>query len=128
MTRRIELESTKKQAIETARTRLLIGGSLMAAAFLVIGARLFDIVVLNEHDTLSRATSRDIVRPVMMSRADITDRNGVLLATSLRTASLFANPRKISDPAAAAAQITGVLPDLSEEIIAARLNLSLIHI
>ena len=121
MTRRIELESTKKQAIETARTRLLIGGSLMAAAFLVVGARLFDIVVLNEHHTLRHAASRDIVRPVTMSRADITDRNGVLLATSLRTASLFANPRKIPDPAAAAAQITGVLPDLSEEVIAARL-------
>jgi cell division protein FtsI (penicillin-binding protein 3) len=121
MTRRIELESTKKQAIETARTRLLIGGSLMAAAFIVVGARLFDIVVLNEHGNLRHAASRDIVRPTVMSRADITDRNGVLLATSLQTASLFANTRKIANPATAASRIVEILPGLSEEVVAARL-------
>ncbi|MCX8230473.1 MAG: penicillin-binding protein 2 [Alphaproteobacteria bacterium] len=121
MTQRIELESTKKQAIEKARTRLLIGGSLMAAAFIVVGVRLFDIVVLNEHDNLRHASSRDIVRPVAMSRADITDRNGVLLATSLRTASLFANTKKVINPATASARIVEVLPGLSEEVVAARL-------
>jgi cell division protein FtsI (penicillin-binding protein 3) len=121
MTRRIRIESTKKQAIETARTRLLIGGTLMAAAFLVVGVRLFDIVVLNEHDDIHSAATRDIVRPQTMSRADIVDRNGVLLATSLPTASLFANPRKVTDPAAAAARIVEVIPDLSEEVVAARL-------
>lgn len=121
MNRRIEMESTKKQAIETARNRLLIGGALMAVAFLVVGARLFDIVVLNENEDLRRGAARDIVRPVAMSRADIVDRNGVLLATSLPTASLFANPRKIPDPAAAAARIVAVMPDLSEEVVAARL-------
>jgi len=121
MTRRIRIESTKKQAIETARTRLLTGGTLMAAAFLVVGVRLFDIVVLNEHDDIHSAATRDIVRPQTMSRADIVDRNGVLLATSLPTASLFANPRKVTDPAAAAARIVEVIPDLSEEVVAARL-------
>lgn len=121
MTRRIELENPKKQAIETARTRLLIGGALMAAAFLVVGARLFDIVVLNESEDLRSAAARDIVRPVTMSRADIVDRNGILLATSLPTASLFANPRKVTDAASAAARIIKVIPDLSEEVVAARL-------
>ncbi len=121
MTRRIEIESTKKQAIETARTRLLIGGALMAAAFFVVGVRLFDLVVFNENENQRRAASREIVRPATMSRADIVDRNGVLLATSLSTASLFANTRKISDPASAAARLVEILPDLSEEVIAARL-------
>ena len=121
MTRRTEIESTKKQAIETARTRLLIGGALMAAAFFVVGLRLFDLVVFNENESQRRAASREIVRPATMSRADIVDRNGVLLATSLSTASLFANPRKISDPASAAARLVEILPDLSEEVIAARL-------
>ena len=122
MIRRIKMESTKKQAIETARNRLLIGGALMAAAFLVIGARLFDIVVLNENEDLRRAAARDIVRPDIMARADIVDRNGILLATSLPTASLFANPHKVSDPASAATRIVEVLPDLSEEVVAARLS------
>ncbi len=122
MNDRIAFESTKKQAIETARTRLLVGGSLMAAAFFVVGVRMFDLAVFNETEDLRRAASREIVRPATMARADIVDRNGVLLATSLKTASLFADPRKISDPAGAAHRLVEILPDLSEEVVAARLG------
>jgi len=121
MSTRIEFESTKKKAIDTARTRLLIGGALMAAAFFVIGVRLFDVVVFNANDNLRRAAAREIVRPSTMTRADIVDRNGTLLATNLRTASLYANPHKISDPDIAAARIAQVLPDVSEEVLAAKL-------
>lgn len=122
MNDRIAFESTKKQAIETARTRLLVGGSLMAAAFVVVGVRLFDLAVFNENGDLRRAASREIARPTTMARADIVDRNGVLLATSLKTASLFGDPRKIADPADAAHQLIEILPDLSEEVVAARLG------
>ena len=122
MNDRIAFESTKKQAIETARTRLLVGGSLMAAAFFVVGVRLFDLAVFNETADLRRAASREIARPATMARADIVDRNGVLLATSLKTASLFADPRKISDPTVAAHRLVEILPDLSEEVVAARLG------
>ncbi|MBO6782170.1 MAG: penicillin-binding protein 2 [Alphaproteobacteria bacterium] len=121
MTRRIAFESPKKQAIETARTRLLIGGSLMAAAFFVVGVRLFDVTVFNANEDLRRAAAREIVTPAPMSRADIVDRNGILLATSLKTASLYANPQKIAHPARAAARIAAILPDISEEVLAARL-------
>lgn len=122
MNGRIAFESAKKQSIETARTRLLVGGSLMAAAFVVVGVRLFDLAVFNGTEDLRRAASREIARPATMARADIVDRNGVLLATNLKTASLFADPRKIADPANAAHRLVEILPDLSEEVIAARLG------
>ena len=122
MKQRIAVESSKKQAIETARNRLLVGGSLMAAAFFVVGVRLFDLAVFNETEDLRRAASREIARPASMARADIVDRNGVLLATSLKTASLFANPRKIGDPADVARRLVEIIPDMSEEVIAARLG------
>ena len=121
MSTRIEFESIKKKAIDTARTRLLIGGALMATAFFVVAVRLCDVVLFNANDNLRRAAAREIVRPSTMSRADIVDRNGTLLATNLRTASLYANPHKISDPDIAAARITQVLPDVSEEVLAAKL-------
>lgn len=121
MKNRIAFESPKKQAIETARTRLLIGGALMAAAFFVVGARLFELAVFSDNADLRRAASREIARPATMARTDIVDRNGVLLATSLTTPSLFADPRKIADPLDAARRIVEVLPDLSEEVVAARL-------
>jgi len=122
MKQRIAFESSKKQAIETARNRLLVGGSLMAAAFFVVGVRLFDLAVFNETEDLRRAASREIARPASMARADIVDRNGVLLATSLKTASLFANPRKIGNPTDVARRLVEIIPDMSEEVIAARLG------
>src|SRR5437762_1646761 len=55
-------------------------------------------------------------------RADILDRNGVVLATSLATASLYANPHQISDAAEAAERLVKVLPELSEPELAAKLG------
>jgi cell division protein FtsI (penicillin-binding protein 3) len=56
-----------------------------------------------------------------MDRADILDRNGVLLATSLATGSLYANPKLVLDPAVAAARLVRVLPDLGEKDTAEKL-------
>src|SRR3546814_753036 len=48
-----------------------------------------------------------------MDRQPIVDRNGVILAANLKIASLYADPRKILNPAEAALRIAQVLPDLS---------------
>jgi cell division protein FtsI (penicillin-binding protein 3) len=55
-------------------------------------------------------------------RAMITDRNGEILAVSLPTAALFANPRELAEPAEAAHKLKGVLPRLDETEVAARLG------
>ena len=55
-------------------------------------------------------------------RAMITDRNGEILAVSLPTAGLFANPREMADPADAAHRLAGVLPRLEEGAVRARLS------
>ncbi|TAN54854.1 MAG: penicillin-binding protein 2, partial [Rhodospirillales bacterium] len=59
---------------------------------------------------------------VRMERADILDRNGLILATSLPTVSLFAHPREIRDPDATALGIHRVLPELAEADILAKLT------
>ncbi len=56
-----------------------------------------------------------------LERGEITDRNGVLLATSLNTISAFADPRKVLDPVDAAKKLAAVLPDINEEVIRTRL-------
>jgi cell division protein FtsI (penicillin-binding protein 3) len=48
----------------------------------------------------------------MASRPDILDRNGEVLATDIRTVSLFAEPNKIVDADEAVEKLTTVLPDL----------------
>lgn len=122
MTERISFESSQKKALEVARTRLLIGGALMAVAFLVVGVRLVDVTMLGKAGPSRQASARAIEAETRMDRADIVDRNGVLLATNLVTASLYANPQEIFDPQVAARALVGVLPDLSEAEVALQLS------
>ena len=71
----------------------------------------------------TRTTSlRTVAGPMKTGRAEIVDRNGVLLATSLGTASLYANPQKVPDAAVAARRLIGVLPERSEAELTALLS------
>lgn len=115
-------ENAQKKALDVARTRLLVGGALMATAFLVIGVRLVDVTVFAESGPSRQAIARNIATENQMDRANIVDRNGVLLATNLMTASLYGNPGRIFDPQAAARALVGVLPELSEAEVAAQLS------
>jgi cell division protein FtsI (penicillin-binding protein 3) len=54
-------------------------------------------------------------------RAMITDRNGEVLAISLPTAAVTANPRALIDPADAAHKLKSVLPSLDEASVAEKL-------
>jgi cell division protein FtsI (penicillin-binding protein 3) len=54
-------------------------------------------------------------------RAMITDRNGEVLAISLPTAAVTANPRALIDPVDAAHKLKSVLPSLDEAAIAEKL-------
>jgi len=55
------------------------------------------------------------------ARAMITDRNGEIMAVSLPTASVYADPRQIIDPAEAARKLKQAMPDLDEALIQKRL-------
>lgn len=105
----IRIEGDRKSAIETGRNRLMVAGALFVAAFGVISIRMIDVsLIRTEEPAVQRAAD---VRP-SDGRADIFDRNGVLMATSVKTASLYANPRKIQDARRAARRLSEVLPDL----------------
>jgi cell division protein FtsI (penicillin-binding protein 3) len=59
---------------------------------------------------------------IRTGRADITDRNGALLATTLATASLYADPRIVPDAKRAATRLARVLPDLDRTKILTKLK------
>lgn len=118
----IRMEGTVKAALEVAHTRLLVGGAVFAVCFAAVALRLVDLGVVQPDDIAQNARARDIAAPVRPSRADIVDRQGVLLATNLETASLYAETHKVMDPAATAKALSRVLPEISEAELAAELS------
>jgi cell division protein FtsI (penicillin-binding protein 3) len=84
--------------------------------------RLLDLTVLSpEGDT--RPLAVNLARNHLATgRADITDRHGELIATTLMTFSLFANPQKILDAKEAAHKLALTFPHLKEEELLRRLS------
>ncbi len=104
----LQLDGNAKRALDIGRSRLLFGIALFIVAFLVIAARLVTVTLLmgGEEPAIAGAPQQ----PAQTERAEILDRNGVVLATNLRTASLYANPLQVIDPAEAAARLSEALP------------------
>ncbi|NQV21833.1 MAG: penicillin-binding protein 2 [Rhodospirillales bacterium] len=102
------------------RKRLGIVAIFFGFAFFIISAKL---VELTWQDTgPGREIARGNTAPSMVGRASIVDRNGIVLATSLRADSLYANPGKIMDAAEAARKLVRVLPDLSRDAVMKKLS------
>jgi cell division protein FtsI (penicillin-binding protein 3) len=111
---RVSIEGQAKAAVEVGRHRLAITAGVFALAFCVIGARLVDLMALNGGAEAARfAAGRDAVAAPVVQRADIVDRNGVILATNLPTTNLYANATRVIDPAETARRLIEVLPGLS---------------
>ncbi|MEQ8709886.1 MAG: penicillin-binding protein 2 [Rhodospirillales bacterium] len=110
---RLRIEGDAKQAMETGRNRLVVGALLFAMAFAVVAGRLIEVGVLGTAPDRNTATIWD-VDPDRFARADIVDRNGVVLATNLPTRALFADARIIApdDATVIARQLAGIIPDL----------------
>jgi cell division protein FtsI (penicillin-binding protein 3) len=99
------------QALEACRTRLLVAGALFACVFAVVALRATDIVLLGGGVEPRNGRSH-ITTPPTPSRADIIDRSGELLATTLDSPSLYANPKQIIDAADATRKLSRVFPKL----------------
>lgn len=88
------------------RSRILITTFVFAAIYLMIGARLV------EFGRVPVARGEAAAGQISTSRPDILDRNGSVLATDVKTFSLYAEPRKIVDVDEAVERLTAILPEL----------------
>ena len=120
---RVRLQGTRKQALETGRNRLLVTGVVFALAFLVIAGRLVELTVGPgaTPPRTARATVSEPLAPAI-TRGDIVDRNGVILATSLPTASLYVDPAEVLDAEEAADKIRTILPEMDRDTLVDRLD------
>jgi cell division protein FtsI (penicillin-binding protein 3) len=120
--RRGDLEKTRGRLVYTA-----LGFGLL---FLGVIFKLADATILQplaphraEHPVAELfSTQRPAEATQLAQRAMITDRNGQILAISLPTVAVFADPRQIIDPADAAHKLKQVLPRLDEDVARTRLS------
>ncbi len=117
----LRLSGQTAAALDVGRTRLLVAGVVFTLAFAVVGVRLVDLTLWNK-GAAPRVVRSAQVPGLKIGRADIVDRTGTVLATSLPTASLYADPRRIRDPRRAAAAIAQVLPEIAPAELEAKLG------
>src|SRR6516225_5173535 len=102
-----------------AKARLGLAVVAFAGIFSVIALRLVMFAATSEGHGGRRGVAQDAVAP---ARPDILDRNGQILATDVKTPSLFAEPRKLIDVDEAEELLTAVLPDLDASELRDRLS------
>ncbi|WP_221932648.1 peptidoglycan D,D-transpeptidase FtsI family protein [Ferrovibrio terrae] len=120
----VRLEGAAKQALDASRGRLVIGIGLFSLAFLVLGGRLVELTVIRSaaEPAVARGFNPELgAKTALMERQPIVDRNGQILATNLKIASLYADPRKVQNAAGAATRLVQALPELPVGEVQAKL-------
>lgn len=104
-----------------AKARARVGLAMLAfsAVFGVIALRLVMYGVMGDTHNGRRGGAQDAVAT---ARPDILDRNGEILATDIKAASLYAEPRKLIDKDEAIELLTATLPDLDPGEVRDRLS------
>ena len=100
-----------------ARVRIIMVSCLFAFGFLAVAARSFYLQVV-QHDQLVKLAERQHHRtiPITPARGGIFDRTGAPLAVSLEMDSLYAEPKRINDPAGTAAALAPIIQIPRQEL------------
>lgn len=101
-------EALRERARGRAQFRLMVLCATFIAAFGTIGARMGLLAATEPVEPRASATGAEITA----QRADITDRNGRILATNMTTNSLYAQPKVMVDPKGTAARLAEIFPEL----------------
>jgi len=108
---RLRAETSRAGAQNRAEGRLLLLGMAFFAAFIVVGARMGLLAATDPVEPRAFAAGAEISG----RRADITDRNGRILATNLSTHALYAHPKQMVDPPRVAKALAKLFPELNAE-------------
>ncbi|MEE3317877.1 MAG: penicillin-binding protein 2 [Pseudomonadota bacterium] len=108
---RVRHEQMRDQSRGRAEGRLLILGAVFLMAFGTVGARMGTLSASTPEEPRTAYSGSSI----LAQRADITDRNGNILATNLATHSLYAQPPFMIEKERAARKLVEIFPDLDEK-------------
>jgi cell division protein FtsI (penicillin-binding protein 3) len=106
-----------QRALAVGRVRLFALAAFFGLGFAAVGWRLIDVTLLKasaeaKKHTQGRTVAADTAAPGRESaRGEITDRHGELLAASIATWSLFADPKMVVDAEKTAQRLVRLFPD-----------------
>ena len=115
---RLRHEATRDKSRARAELRLVFLGLAFCAAFSLIGIRMGTLAASEPEEAQLQASGAQI----LAQRADITDRNGRVLATNLQTYALYAQPKDMVDPARVARELAAIFPDMNAADLQRRLT------
>ncbi len=110
---RLRREHGRDRARRRAEGRLVLLAASFLAAFALIGGRMGLLAAAVPEEPSVELAGQSIAA----QRADITDRNGRILATNLSTYALYAQPPHMVDKAGAAEKLAAIFPDLDAEAL-----------
>ena len=114
-----EIIDTEYQMVAEGRIRIWIGLVVFMFSLLLIVLRLAEVALLTQPPHLGVNDDKTFIH-----RADIEDRNGKLLATTIDNYALYAVPEKILDKEEAVAGLLAMFPDLNEDDTRRRISSS----
>lgn len=114
----IHISGQKRSALDMARGRLMMLSLFFIFAYLIVAARVVDLTIiqgeLKKNEETVSYLEAEPVKPKKTHRADIVDRNGVILARSLKTSSLYADPLVIGSNAETVARdLVEIFPEMT---------------
>jgi len=119
----MRLEGQARNAIETGRNRVVITGVMFVLAFGIIGYRLIDLGVVRAADAQAKRAKLAAMKTLPDGhRAVIVDRRGVVLATSIRSWSIYADPALVGDADRTARILGHILSGLNVQAIRKKLK------
>ena len=108
-------------SVERSAARVGLVSLVFGAVFLTLMGRLASFALFPD-DPVTASARRAEAGGTTQIRPDIIDRNGEILATDIRTVSVFAEPKNIYDKDEAVELLTAVLPEINARDLREKLS------
>ena len=116
--RRERAEIQHGRMLRKTQRRLIMIGCIFIISFGVIGMQMTALAMTEP----SEPKAQNSINDISVSRADIVDRNGRILATNIETHSLYVHPKQLADPSGTALRLAEIFQDIDAITLEARFN------